>query len=42
MLLVVGAGYLLTALAFWHLSGVRTRRFPSLSDTAQELTARAG
>jgi hypothetical protein len=41
MLIVVGAGYLLTALAFWHLSGVRTHRFPSLSDSAQETRARS-
>ncbi|WP_448614945.1 MFS transporter [Modestobacter sp. URMC 112] len=38
MLAVVGAGYLLTALGFWHLAGMRTRRFPTLSDAAPRTT----
>ncbi|MCW2698296.1 MAG: Major Facilitator Superfamily transporter [Modestobacter sp.] len=41
MLLVVGIGYLLTAAVFWRVSGVRTRRFPSLSDSAQPTSARS-
>ena len=40
MLAVVGAGYLLTALGFWHLAGMRTRRFPTLSDPAPRTTPR--
>ncbi len=41
MLLVVGVGYLLTAVLFARLGGVHTRSFPALPHSAQPTSARS-